>query len=197
MSLYKKAAFLISAADIKQLPPDEGIEVAFVGRSNAGKSSVLNCITQNKKLARVSKTPGRTQLINVFEMDETRRLIDLPGYGFADVPKREKIRWEQMLNTYFSERECLRGLVLVMDIRHPFKQLDLTMLDYCQHRGLPVRIVLNKADKLSKGAAKNTMLDAEPLLKSYDNNVTVQTFSALKNNGTNELYATLDAWYEN
>lgn len=196
MSIYKKASFLISAADIKQLPQDQGIEIAVVGRSNAGKSSVLNCITQNKKLARVSKTPGRTQLINVFELDETRRLIDLPGYGFADVPKREKIRWEKMLNSYFEERQCLQGLLLIMDIRHPFKPLDMTMLDYCQHRALPVHVLLNKADKLSNNAVKKTIYDATPILKAYDGLVTLQGFSALRNNGTKELYTVLDKWYE-
>src|SRR3990167_6355050 len=176
MSHYKKATFLLSAADVKQLPPDEGFEVAIVGRSNAGKSSVLNCITQNKKLARVSKKPGRTQQINIFVFDEDRRLMDLPGYGFAHAPVREQRKWEQTINDYFDQRTCLKGLVLVMDIRHPFKDLDMQMLDFCQHHTLPVHVVLNKADKLSKGAAKNVLLDAEPLLAAYGDAATVQMF---------------------
>lgn len=196
MSHYKKASFLLSAADIKQLPPDQGIEVAIVGRSNAGKSSVLNCITQNKKLARVSKTPGRTQQINVFVLDDERRLMDLPGYGFANVPLAAKRKWENTINHYFKERECLKGLVLVMDIRHPFKDLDMQMLDYCQHYGLSVHILLNKSDKLSNSAAKNMLFDAEPMLATYGDIVTIQTFSAEKHKGIKELQEILDSWYE-
>lgn len=196
MSHYKKATFLLSAADVKQLPPDEGLEVAIVGRSNAGKSSVLNCITQNKKLARVSKTPGRTQQINIFVLDPERRLMDLPGYGFAKVPLREKRKWEVTINQYFDQRTCLKGLLLVMDIRHPFKENDMQMLDFCQHHAIPVHIILNKADKLSRGAAKSVLLDAEPLLVSYGDAVTMQTFSALKNSGVKELQTVLDKWYD-
>lgn len=196
MSHYKKATFLLSAADIKQLPPDQGIEVAIVGRSNAGKSSVLNCITQNKKLARVSKTPGRTQHINVFELGDDRRLMDLPGYGFANAPVNAKRKWEATINNYFKERECLKGLVLVMDIRHPFKDLDMQMLDYCQHYGLYVHILLNKSDKLSNSAAKNMLFDAEPIIAGYGDIVTIQTFSADKHKGVKELQEVLDSWYE-
>jgi GTP-binding protein len=196
MSHYKRATFLLSAADVKQLPPDEGFEVAIVGRSNAGKSSVLNCITQNKKLARVSKTPGRTQQINIFTLDDDRRLMDLPGYGFANAPAKEQRKWEQTINDYFDDRKCLKGLILVMDIRHPFKESDVDMLDFCQHYELPVHILLNKADKLSKGAAKSVMLDTEPLISAYGDQVSVQVFSALKNIGTKELHSVLDKWYE-
>ncbi len=196
MSLYKKATFLLSAADVKQLPPDEGIEVAIVGRSNAGKSSVLNCITQNKKLARVSKTPGRTQHINIFTLDEDRRLMDLPGYGFAKAPLSEKQKWEKTINDYFDQRTCLKGLILVMDIRHPFKDIDLQMMDFCLHRELPVHILLNKSDKLSKGAAKSVLMDSEPLLEEFGGLITVQTFSAEKKTGVKELQTVLDKWYE-
>ncbi|HTM63140.1 MAG TPA: ribosome biogenesis GTP-binding protein YihA/YsxC [Gammaproteobacteria bacterium] len=195
MSHYKKATFLLSAAEVKQLPPDMGYEVAIVGRSNAGKSSVLNCITQNNKLARVSKTPGRTQQINIFVLDEDRRLMDLPGYGFAHVPLREKRKWEATINKYFEQRTCLKGLVLVMDIRHPFRDLDMNMLDYCLHHELPVHILLNKADKLSKGAAKAVLLDAVPILEEYGPQVTLQTFSAMKKTGVKELQTVLDKWY--
>lgn len=195
-SLFKNALFLLSAAEVKQLPPDQGVEVAIVGRSNAGKSSVLNCITQNKKMARVSKTPGRTQQINVFDLGNNRRLMDLPGYGFAHVPLREKRKWEKTINEYFSERECLRGLVLVMDIRHPFKDTDMQMLDFCEANNLAVHVLLNKADKLSNGAAKNVLLDAEPVLQDYGDLATVQLFSALKNTGTKELQSVLSEWYQ-
>src|SRR3990167_8544424 len=148
---YQKAYFLLSAAAVEQLPPDTGIEVAIVGRSNAGKSSVLNCLTKQKGLARVSKTPGRTQLINVFVLDEERRLIDLPGYGFATAPAAAKAKWEKSIEDYFQKRNSLKGLVLIMDIRHPLKELDWQMLDYCEHANLAVHILLNKMDKLSKG----------------------------------------------
>ncbi len=195
-SQYKKATFLLSVAEVKQLPPDEGFEVAIVGRSNAGKSSVLNCITQSKKLARVSKTPGRTQQINVFVLDDDHRLMDLPGYGFANAPIAAQRKWEKTINDYFEKRDCLKGLVLVMDIRHPFKDMDMQMLDFCQHINLPVHILLNKSDKLSKGAAKSVLLDAEPILASYGELATIQIFSAQKNTGTKELHSVLNQWYE-
>jgi GTP-binding protein len=193
---YQKAYFLLSVADVKQLPSDEGREVAIVGRSNAGKSSVLNQITRQKALARVSKTPGRTQMINMFVIDESRRLADLPGYGFAKVPLAAKAKWQKLIEKYFSKRESLKGLVLVMDIRHPMKELDLQLLEYCDHYQLPVHVLLNKADKLSRGAAAQTAQAVKAELKSYGNKVTLQVFSALKGQGVKELQSVLDAWYE-
>ena len=195
MSSYQKAYFLLSVADVKQLPPDEGIEVAIVGRSNAGKSSVLNRLTQNKKLARVSKTPGRTQHINLFVLDDKRRIADLPGYGYAKVPLSEKAKWQKNVDTYLSTRTCLKGLVLVMDIRHPMRDSDVQLLDYCEHHQLAVHVILNKADKLSKGAAAKTMQEVKAALTEYDNSVTFQCFSALKGLGINELKSILDKWY--
>lgn len=192
---YQKAYFLISVANESQLPPDKGIEVAIVGRSNAGKSSVLNKITNSKSLARVSKTPGRTQLVNIFVLDDKRRIVDLPGYGFAKVPVAAKMKWEKMVNSYITERECLQGLVMVMDIRHPLKDLDIQLLEYCDDRGLPVHILLNKADKLSKGAAANTLLEVKKALAEYRNSVSFQLFSALKGTGIKELLNLLDTWY--
>lgn len=192
---YQKAYFLLSVAEAKQLPPDEGVEVAIVGRSNAGKSSVLNRITQNKGLARVSKTPGRTQLINIFVLDEDRRLVDLPGYGFAKVPLTVKNKWEKNIENYLGKRESLRGLVIVMDIRHPMRDLDLQMLAYCEHHALPVHIVLNKADKLSRSAVAQTMRDVQAALTGYSNSVTLQSFSALKGAGIPEIRSILDQWY--
>ena len=179
MSHYQKAYFLLSAADVKQLPPDEGFEVAIVGRSNAGKSSVLNRITQSKNLARVSKTPGRTQLVNLFVIDDHRRLTDLPGYGFAKVPLAVKLQWEKTVNTYISTRECLKGLVVVMDCRHPMRETDVHLLSYCDQRGLPVHILLNKSDKLSRNVAINTMRSVETALKDYKNEISIQLFSAM------------------
>ncbi len=192
---YQKAYFLLSVADAKQLPPDVGVEVAIVGRSNAGKSSVLNRITQNKGLARVSKTPGRTQLINIFVLDDDRRLVDLPGYGFAKVPLAVKKKWEQNIENYMSKRDSLRGLIIVMDIRHPMRDLDLQMLAYCEHHDLPVHIVLNKADKLSRSAVSQTMMTVEAALTEYTNSVTLQSFSALKGVGIPEIRSVLDQWY--
>lgn len=194
-SQYQKAYFLLSAAEVKQLPPDQGTEVAMVGRSNAGKSSVLNRLTRQNRLARVSKTPGRTQLINVFVLDDTRRLIDLPGYGFAKAPLAAKLAWEKTIDAYVSTRDSLKGVVLVMDIRHPLKDLDVNMLDYCEQAGLRVHVLLNKADKLSKGAGAQTLLAVKAALKSYSCDVTVQLFSAMTMLGLAELDRTLGAWY--
>lgn len=195
-SPYQKAYFLLSIADVKQLPPDNGIEVAIVGRSNAGKSSVLNRITQNKGLARVSKTPGRTQLINMFVVDDNRRLVDLPGYGYAKVKLSIKQRWQRTVNEYIQTRECLKGLILIMDIRHPLKESDLLLLEYCDQVQLPVHIVLNKADKLSKSEAAKTIKTVERALTDYHNSVTLQGFSALKGTGLKELHQTLNLWYQ-
>lgn len=194
-SHYQKAYFLLSAARMEQLPPDQGIEVAIVGRSNAGKSSVLNRLTQNKGLARVSKTPGRTQLVNVFVLDDDRRLIDLPGYGYARVPLAVKLKWQETVDDYINDRACLKGLVLVMDIRHPLRELDVALLEYCEHRQLPVHILLNKADKLSKSIGIQTLNAVKKELKNYTNTITIQTFSALKISGLKELQDTMDMWY--
>jgi len=192
---YQKAYFLLSAADVSQLPTDEGVEIAIVGRSNAGKSSVLNRITQNKSLARVSKTPGRTQLVNVFVIDDKRRLIDLPGYGFAKVPLSMKAKWQKLVDNYINTRASLAGLILVMDIRHPFKELDIKLLEYCEFRELPLHIILNKADKLSKNEIAKIKHMAKATLTKYRNSVTFQVFSALRGEGMKELLARMDDWF--
>ncbi|RJG41964.1 YihA family ribosome biogenesis GTP-binding protein, partial [Streptococcus pyogenes] len=140
INLYSKAVFLKSAARVNQLPEDSGYEVAFAGRSNAGKSSALNCLTHNKNLARTSKTPGRTQLINLFSLDEQRRLVDLPGYGYAKVAMEVKLEWQKNLAHYLEARQCLRGLILLMDVRHPLKDLDQILVNWALHRELPVHI---------------------------------------------------------
>ncbi len=192
---YQNAQFMLSVAGLEQLPPDEGVEVAIVGRSNAGKSSVLNMLTQNKGLARVSKTPGRTQLINLFSLDDQRRLADLPGYGYAKVPEEVKRKWQRLLDAYLRSRECLRGLVLVMDIRHPLKEFDVNMLHWCSESALPVHILLNKADKLSHSAVTKTLQEVTKKIASYPNETTVQSFSTLKKIGLDALQTKLGEWY--
>jgi GTP-binding protein len=194
MSLYQQAQFLTSANHIKQLPSDEGYEVAFAGRSNSGKSSAINVLTNQKNLARTSKTPGRTQLINLFELDAERRLVDLPGYGFAKVPLSVKLHWQKVLERYLNERHCLKGLILLMDIRHPMTEFDVQMLQWCQYVGLSVHILLTKSDKLGTNKAKNSLQQVRSKLKNT-NNVSIQLFSALKRTGIAELQTCLDAWF--
>lgn len=193
--LYRRAKFLLSASTLSDLPPDEGIEVAFAGRSNAGKSSALNTITDQKSLARVSKTPGRTQLINLFEFDEGQRLVDLPGYGYAKVSEEIKRRWQHTLGQYLEQRACLRGLVLVMDVRHPLREFDLQMLEWAQHAQLPVHVLLTKADKLKRGQASQMLQQVRRFLRENEVEASVQLFSALKRTGIDEAHAVLDEWY--
>ena len=194
---YAQAKFLKSAAKVEQLPSDTGYEVAFAGRSNAGKSSALNCLTSIRQLARTSKTPGRTQLINLFTLsDEHRRLVDLPGYGYAKVALQVKRDWQKNLAHYLDVRQSLRGLVLLMDIRHPLKELDQTMINWCIDRQLPVHILLTKADKLSRGQVQSTVLQVRKHYELLDDLLTVQSFSSLKKQGVDELIEVLNRWYE-
>jgi len=193
---YRAASFLISAAKLSQLPQNSGAEVAFAGRSNAGKSSAINRLCGQKSLARTSKTPGRTQLINLFQLDDQRHLVDLPGYGYAKVAEAIKIRWQQTKEAYLSEREALRGLILLMDVRHPLKDVDQQLLDWCWEVGMPVHVLLTKADKLKRGAAQNTLLQVRRELEAHspDGLCSVQLFSSLKGTGLPEVYAVLDRW---
>jgi GTP-binding protein len=191
---YQNAEFLLSAAKISQLPSDVGAEVAFVGRSNAGKSSTLNALCQQKNLAKTSKTPGRTQLINVFELDAAHRLIDLPGYGFAKVSVDIKARWQKTLNTYLENRQCLQGLVLVMDARHPLKEVDKMLIQWTEATELPLHILLNKADKLKKGVAKQTLLQVQKALAEFPH-CSLQLFSAEKRDGLEQLKSVLAIWF--
>ncbi|MDH5692839.1 MAG: ribosome biogenesis GTP-binding protein YihA/YsxC [Gammaproteobacteria bacterium] len=191
---YQQARFRLAAANIDQLPEDQGFEVAIVGRSNSGKSSVINSLTAQNKLARTSKTPGRTQQIIVFDLDEERRLIDLPGYGFAKVSLKVKKEWGSLMEDYLSHRHSLKGLVVVMDIRHPLKDTDQMLLDWCHKNELPAHMLLNKSDKLGRGAAANARLKTAKSLKIP--NVSSQTFSALKNDGIEELLDKLDDWFQ-
>lgn len=191
---YRSASFLTSAAKVSQCPPDEGWEVAFAGRSNAGKSSAINSLTDNKKLAKTSKTPGRTQLINFFELSDNQRLVDLPGYGFAKVPQAVKAEWTRQLENYLQQRECLRGLVLLMDVRRPLQKFDEQMLLWALEAHMPVHILLTKADKLKRGAASQSLLQMKKATAQYKELVSVQLFSALKHEGHKELINVLNKW---
>jgi len=193
--LYRQAAFLTSAAKLTQTPTDEGYEVAFAGRSNAGKSSAINTLCDQKSLARISKTPGRTQLLNFFALDDQRRIVDLPGYGYAKVAEGIKRDWQGSLAAYLEKRECLRGLMLMMDIRHPLKDYDLQMLDWANHISLPVHVLLTKSDKLKKGPASATVLKVRATLHKINPEFSVQAFSSLKRAGIDEAHARLDAWF--
>jgi len=191
---YQNAEFLYSAPDLARCPAEGGAEVAFAGRSNAGKSSAINTLTGNKKLARTSKTPGRTQLINYFKVDAGRCLVDLPGYGYAKVPLSVKKKWNENLSTYLHERRSLKGLILLMDIRHPMQDFDTMMLNWSIETNMPVHILLTKADKLKKGPAKNTLLSVQKNLVEANviDLVSVQLFSSLKRDGIKELVGVLN-----
>ncbi|WP_020208663.1 ribosome biogenesis GTP-binding protein YihA/YsxC [Gilvimarinus chinensis] len=193
---FNQAFFTQSAPSIRECPPESGREVAFAGRSNAGKSSAINTLTGNSKLARTSKTPGRTQLINYFELSENTRLVDLPGYGYAKVSREMKERWQENLSEYLHERQCLAGLVVVMDIRHPMQEHDTLVINWAVEAQMPVHLLLTKADKLKKGPAQNTLLQVKKSLKEaeVDDLVTVQTFSSLKNAGLDQLKSKLNEW---
>ncbi|MBT3531485.1 MAG: YihA family ribosome biogenesis GTP-binding protein [Gammaproteobacteria bacterium] len=190
---FNQAKFVISAANLKACPEDSLAEVAFAGRSNAGKSSAINTITGHSRLARISKTPGRTQLINFFELGNQTYLVDLPGYGFAKVPLSVKDKWQRELELYLRKREALSGIVLLSDIRHPLKEFDRMMVDWATQSNLPLHILLTKADKLKRGAAKNTLLGVQKELRDLDH-VSIQLFSSLKNEGVDEARQKLGEW---
>ena len=190
-----KATFTISAPDIRKLPEDSGIEVAFAGRSNAGKSSALNTLTNQNSLARTSKTPGRTQLINVFEIGDNKRLIDLPGYGFAKVPLEMKKKWQKALGEYLEKRESLKGLVVLMDIRHPLKDLDMDLIQWAADSDLPVLALLTKCDKLSQGKRSAEVLKVKKLLAPLNADIKVQAFSSLKRTGAEQANITICDWF--
>jgi len=193
---FRAVQFQISAPTLAECPEDSGAEVAFAGRSNAGKSSAINALTGNSKLARTSKTPGRTQLINFFRLSDQQRLVDLPGYGYAKVARSMKDEWQRHLAFYLEQRKCLRGLVLLMDIRQPLKEFDLHMLTWAAESGLPAHILLTKADKLKNGPANNTRFAVEKALKEQglDTGVSVQIFSSTKKTGLDRLECQLNEW---
>lgn len=189
-----RTTFLKSAPNLQVSPPDRGIEVAFVGRSNAGKSSAINAILGINGLAKTSKTPGRTQLINYFGIDDERRLVDLPGYGYAKVSDRIKSQIEQLLNEYLNNRHCLYGVIMLMDIRQPLTSNDKVLIDYLASLSKHVHILLTKSDKLGRGAGINTLLSVQKALSTYEGLITVQTFSALKKFGVEQAREVLGQW---
>ena len=189
---YFQAQCINSSPDLKSTPPDLGLEIAFAGRSNAGKSSAINTLTRQTGLARISKTPGRTQALNFFEINATQRFVDLPGYGYAKVPLPVKKKWHELMQTYLTKRKSLCGMILVMDVRHPLTEFDWQMIEWCQHAKLPLHIILTKADKLNFGSAKNTMLQVEKELSELPMPLSLQLFSALKKSGIDEIHSALN-----
>ncbi len=190
---FRQAEYVLAAHELRQLPPDTGIEVAIAGRSNAGKSSAINTLTDQKSLARTSKTPGRTQQIVIFRIDDERRIADLPGYGYAKVPMDLKEHWQRVMQRYFETRECLRGVVLVMDVRHPMKPFDSMMLSWCAAAGLPCHVLMTKADKLKRGPAQSALLK---LRRGLPEGASAQLFSAKDRRGLEDWLRVMNAWYE-
>ncbi|HUW51707.1 MAG TPA: ribosome biogenesis GTP-binding protein YihA/YsxC [Sulfuricella sp.] len=194
MALFQEAQFFISADKLTDLPPPRGIEIAFAGRSNSGKSSAINTLANRNRLAFVSKTPGRTQLINFFSLGNDRFLVDLPGYGYAKVPEAMRLHWQTVLSRYLMERESLYGMVLIMDARHPLTPLDRQMLDWFLPTCKPVHVLLSKADKLGKQQATATLRTVRAELERAYPNCTVQLFSSLKRAGIDEAETVIGKW---
>jgi GTP-binding protein len=194
MSSYPRVRFLLSAASTRQFPPDVGHEVAVAGRSNAGKSSAINSLTQRTSLARSGKTPGLTQLINFFELEAERRLVDLPGYGFAKVPPRVQAHWHRLVGEYFATRNSLTGLLLIVDVRRGLKDEDRALLDWTAERELPVHVLLSKSDKLSRSESSKTLQMAK---KELGEHASVQLFSSVNHDGAEHARRVLDSFLEN
>lgn len=197
MNLFQNAKFFTTVNHLKDLP-DTPAEIAFVGRSNAGKSSAINTLTNHVRLAYVSKTPGRTQHINFFELENGNFMVDLPGYGYAQVPEAIRAHWVKLLGDYLQQRRQLIGLILIMDSRHPLKALDIQMLDFFHITGRPVHILLSKADKLSKNDQIKTLATVKKSLKPYTDRqkINVQLFSSLKKQGMDEVNQVVGSWFD-
>jgi GTP-binding protein len=195
MGLFSKAVFLTTVNHLRDLPVHGGKEVAFAGRSNAGKSSAINTLANHTRLAFTSKTPGRTQHLNYFDLGESRYLVDLPGYGYAKVPPEVQAHWEHLLSEYLQTREALCGLVVIMDARHPLTDLDLRMLDWFALTGKPVHVLLTKADKLSRQQATQTLNRVKLHLAEHFPHCSVQLFSSLKKSGMDEAEAVITGWF--
>lgn len=194
MSLFANAVFAISAEKLSDLPQPAGAEIVFAGRSNAGKSSVINTLVGKSRLAFVSKTPGRTQLINFFLLRNGAFLVDLPGYGYADVPEKIRRHWQSVLAAYLTRRTCICGLVLIMDARRPLTDLDRQMLEWFGPTGKPIHILLTKADKLTRSEAAATLRATRDELAPWSDQVSVQLFSSLKKTGIDEAEAAIGSW---
>jgi len=194
--MFNRVRYLLSVGELAQLPPDRGAEVAFAGRSNAGKSSALNALCGRRGIAFVSKTPGRTQLINFFQVAAGRYLVDLPGYGYANAPAALRARWDALIGTYLRQRRALRGLILVMDARHPLTPLDRRMLDWFAGTRRPVHALLSKADKLSHQAGQRQRTDTQETLSRLYPDVRVQLFSSTKSIGLQEAREALATMLE-
>ena len=190
---FRQAKYITSAFELSQLLPDEGLEIAFAGRSNAGKSSAINCLTQQKGLCKTSKTPGRTQLINFFALDPQRRLVDLPGYGYARVPKKMRSHWDQVLSSFLLERNALKGLVIVVDIRRGITDLDQALFDMVES-ALPIHVLLTKSDKLSRSSVKNQVVRTQQQIAHTQN--TVSTLSTLNRQGLEQLEQRCNQWLD-
>jgi len=195
-SRYRNAEYLSAVHLLRQLPPDDGIEVAFAGRSNAGKSSVINRLCGQTGLAKTSRSPGRTRQLVLFALDAQRYIVDLPGYGYAKVSRDLKQHWQRLLDDYLSQREALRGLVLVMDIRHPLKDFDKDMIRWLQQAAMPGHILLNKADKLNRQHQINALRQVNDYVAASHADISVQLYSALKATGVETLEQQLDEWYQ-
>ena len=195
-SIYFQASFITSAAKLSQSPEDNGYEIAFAGRSNAGKSSAINTLCQQTSLARTSRTPGRTQLLNFFRVDDQRRLVDLPGYGYAAVAQDIKADWQGSLADYLEKRECLRGVILMMDSRHPLKDYDIQMLEWANHIEIPVHVLITKVDKLNRKEQAISLERVDAALKEFSLDFSVQLFSSLKRWGVDEAHEKIDQWFE-
>ena len=195
MSLFQHIVFYTSVADLRDLPPTQGAEIAFAGRSNSGKSSAINALAKRKRLAFVAKSPGRTQQINFFSLGDARYLVDLPGYGYAKVPASTRQHWESLLSKYLQTRKTLRGLVLILDARHPITVLDKQMLDWFLPTGKPVHILLSKADKLNRQQANNALKNVAEVLAKFYPKCTVQLFSSVSKTGLDEAESAITAWF--
>ncbi len=194
MFQFQNTTFYTSVNHMGDLPDHSGVEVAFAGRSNAGKSSVINTLTNRNRLAFVSKTPGRTQQINFFKLDPDKFLVDLPGYGYANVPHSVRQYWQELLSDYLQTRQSLKGLILIMDIRHPLKSLDVQMLDWFAPTGKAIHILLTKADKLSKQRANSTLKEVTIFIKNTYPQCTIQLFSSLTPTGVDEASNIISGW---
>ena len=191
---YQQTRFILGTPDARRAPPDEGVEVAFAGRSNAGKSSALNVLTGQRALARISKAPGHTREINFFEVQEGIRLVDLPGYGYAKVSRAVKQQWQRNISTYLETRQSLGGVIVLMDVRHPLKEIDQQILGWCHAADLLTHILLTKSDKLKRGPAKAALLQTRKALQALHPEATLQLFSAHTRDGAEELQRVLDEW---